>query len=239
MREKTAKLASRLKYVLMQFLFASVHRVICSSTTEVDYYRAVFKWSNKKVQYVPILTRSYFELKSDLVEDTGGDKRPYMLAAGRALRDFETAVTAVAETPFRLVIVGGAGVTDRWRANRNVQVYENVSLERLTALMAACTAVLVPLEDRKISTGQSVVLHAMALGKPVIATRTAGTIDYIENNSTGILVAPYNVTELRAAIMAMSDRNTCESLGKAGQKVVNGRCLPWHYAKNIRAVLAD
>jgi glycosyltransferase involved in cell wall biosynthesis len=40
----------------------------------------------------------------------------------------------------------------------------------------------------------------MALGKAVIATRTLGTVDYIQNNHNGILIEHDNLIELKEAI---------------------------------------
>lgn len=49
----------------------------------------------------------------------------------------------------------------------------------------------------------NVILEAMALAKPVIATRLAGTPEQVENGETGLLVKPANATELAAAILQL------------------------------------
>ena len=72
-----------------------------------------------------------------------------------------------------------------------------------------------------MSTGQVVILEAMALGKPVIATETVGTPDYIENGITGILVPPWDQGALRKAICNLIRRPSLEEdLGRNGLEKV-------------------
>jgi len=49
----------------------------------------------------------------------------------------------------------------------------------------------------------NVIIEAMSLGKPVIATEIAGIPEQIENNNTGIIVKPRNAFELKLAIMKL------------------------------------
>lgn len=49
----------------------------------------------------------------------------------------------------------------------------------------------------------TVVMEAMALGKPVIASNIGGLPDLVDDGVTGLLVPPSDVTALRAAIVSM------------------------------------
>jgi L-malate glycosyltransferase len=63
----------------------------------------------------------------------------------------------------------------------------------------------------------NVILEAMALGKPVIATRLAGTPEQIEDGVTGILVEPRNVEQLAGAIKYLARNQTVRrEFGRAG-----------------------
>jgi len=57
------------------------------------------------------------------------------------------------------------------------------------------------------------MLEAMACGKPVIATRTGG-IPEIMNNGNGILIGPANARELAEKILLLYDLETREKLGR-------------------------
>ena len=66
-----------------------------------------------------------------------------------------------------------------------------------------------------------VVIEAMAMGKPVIATNSDGILDIIENDKTGILVSPKDISSLtQAGLMLAKDVNLRIRLGKVGQEHV-------------------
>jgi glycosyltransferase involved in cell wall biosynthesis len=44
------------------------------------------------------------------------------------------------------------------------------------------------------------VIDAMALGRPIIASRCMGTEDYIDDGRTGVLVEPKNVEQMTQTI---------------------------------------
>jgi glycosyltransferase involved in cell wall biosynthesis len=62
----------------------------------------------------------------------------------------------------------------------------------------------------------TVVLEAMALGKPVVATDCGGPREMIDDRVTGILVAPGESAALAEAVVALlSDRVRCADMGTA------------------------
>jgi len=65
----------------------------------------------------------------------------------------------------------------------------------------------------------NVILEAMSVGKPVIASRFAGIPEQIDNELTGFLVSPGDVAELKSALSRLeSDRNLRISMGERGLK---------------------
>ncbi|KKW18882.1 MAG: putative membrane protein [Parcubacteria group bacterium GW2011_GWB1_50_9] len=65
------------------------------------------------------------------------------------------------------------------------------------------------------------MLEAMHAGVPVIATRTGGMPDLIQDSKTGILVRPADARELAAAILrASKDSSLCETLARNAKTVV-------------------
>jgi glycosyltransferase involved in cell wall biosynthesis len=63
-----------------------------------------------------------------------------------------------------------------------------------------------------------VLTEAMAAGTPVIATNTGGAREIVINNETGILVDFDKVSMANAIISLIDDKDTADSMGKAGQK---------------------
>jgi glycosyltransferase involved in cell wall biosynthesis len=67
----------------------------------------------------------------------------------------------------------------------------------------------------------TVVIEAMAMGKPVIASRIGGMPDLIADGETGVLVPPGDAAALRAAIdRLLVDGETRERLGRAAAQRV-------------------
>ncbi len=65
------------------------------------------------------------------------------------------------------------------------------------------------------------VLECMAMGKPVIATKTGGLPEIVEDGRTGILVPPCNPAALARAIVALlQDSGQRAEMGRLGRKRV-------------------
>jgi glycosyltransferase involved in cell wall biosynthesis len=69
-----------------------------------------------------------------------------------------------------------------------------------------------------------VVLEAMALGRPVVATTVGGTPELVADGETGLLVAPRDVEALTAALKrVLDDTELRRRLGEAGRRRVQER----------------
>jgi glycosyltransferase involved in cell wall biosynthesis len=227
-RESTASAGSRLKDFIARICLSSVYRVISSSRREVEYYRERFGWSAAKCVFVPLQTDlRFFKLDA-------GPEQDYIIAAGRSYRDYATLAQAVAGTGIRTLIVcgkAGPGVTP---LPPEIEVITDVPLEKLSELMARARAVVLPLFNRRISTGQSVLLQGMALGRPVITTLTAGTEDYVVDGHSGLFVPPADAPALRQAILHVwNDPALGGRLGTAGRAQMARENLPVHYIHGV------
>lgn len=66
--------------------------------------------------------------------------------------------------------------------------------------------------------------EAMAMEKPVVATRICGVMDVVEDGKTGLLVQPGNQCALTEAIKTiLSDDRLAKRLGREGRKAINSR----------------
>ena len=87
--------------------------------------------------------------------------------------------------------------------------------ENIVDFMSALDVLILPsVRDEDFP---NVVLEAMALGKPVIASRLAGTPEQVGDGVTGILVQPRNVEQLSDAVIYLANnKGVVSSLGQAG-----------------------
>jgi glycosyltransferase involved in cell wall biosynthesis len=82
-----------------------------------------------------------------------------------------------------------------------------------------------------------VVLEAMALGRPVVATRVGGTPELVGDGETGVLVPPRDVGALAEALQRLlGDEPLRRRLGEAGRKRVDERFSAERMAREVLEV---
>ena len=82
-----------------------------------------------------------------------------------------------------------------------------------------------------------VVVEAMACGKPVVASRTGGIPELVEEGQTGFLL-PYGSPDAIAErlILLLADENLRAAMGRRGRETVENQ-FTWHaVAERVRSV---
>jgi len=73
----------------------------------------------------------------------------------------------------------------------------------------------------------TVIIEAMNLGKPVVATHVGGVPELIQHNKTGLMVPPHNSEMLAEAISNLLDNpEKAESMGSNAKNVINKKFNP-------------
>jgi glycosyltransferase involved in cell wall biosynthesis/Na+/melibiose symporter-like transporter len=86
--------------------------------------------------------------------------------------------------------------------------------EDVPDLLRLCDVFVLPSVDEPFGRA---LIEAMAVGKPVIATRSGGVPEVVLDGETGLLVQPGNVAELAAAMeRLLTDRELAARMGAAG-----------------------
>ena len=96
-------------------------------------------------------------------------------------------------------------------------------LDNMPQIMAASDVFITPfLNTVGVVDYPTSLLEAMAVGKPVIATRVGGIPEIVKNKENGMLVEPNNVDELVNAIMYMlNNKEEAKNMGKEGAKIIS------------------
>lgn len=175
-------------------------------------------------------------------------------AVGAEMRDYPTLFAALDGTAIRChVAAGEVRVPGRVRLvkDRRVQVadlaprpnpYVTIGRKTVTELRdlyAQSRFVVVPLLPSQSDNGVTVILEAMAMGKAVICTRTAGQVDVIEDGVTGILVPVGDPQALRAAMQALwNDPERAAAMGARGRAYVERHHTLEGFCVNVRQAIA-
>jgi glycosyltransferase involved in cell wall biosynthesis len=81
------------------------------------------------------------------------------------------------------------------------------------------------------------VLEAMSAGKPVVATRIAGTDEAVADGKTGVLVPPRDSESLATAIrLLLAEPDRASRLARAGQECVRAE---FRLERTVAAVAAQ
>ena len=148
---------------------------------------------------------------------------PLIVAAGSSNRDYATLVAASAglAVPVRIAADSlwrptGAGL-DPSTLSASVEVGSAGDYGALRALYARASVVVVPLHQARFASGYAVIAEAMAMGKPVITTRTSAHSDFVLDGTTGLYTEAGDVAGLRQALeLLLADPARAHAMGAAG-----------------------
>jgi glycosyltransferase involved in cell wall biosynthesis len=129
----------------------------------------------------------------------------YVFAGGGAGRDFRSVIEAVRGLDSALRIVTFSAETLGWEGElpANVAVEWLMPVQSFVERVAAATVVVVPLRDPDSDFGQTTLVQALGLGRAVVATRSPGVVDYVEDGREGFLVDAGDVEAYRDAILRL------------------------------------
>lgn len=150
-------------------------------------------------------------------------KEHFLLFVGDLCRDkgVEVLLQAYAEMESQvpLVLIGRAVFDFSYNNPHNVLVFQNWPHDAVMSAWSRCTIALMP--SLVLDACPTVTMEAMALGRPVVASRIGGLPDIVTDGENGLLVPPGDVSALQQAIECLlKDLAMREHMGvQAKQKV--------------------
>lgn len=191
-------LAWRIKTALLRLVARRAIGVLTNSSMEIATNADRFRIPRDRLRFVPMHGTIPDIAPASLDEG-------YVLAAGRTLRDYASLLHAAKKIPRRILIICGAGDLVDAMIPDNVEILREIPREIYLQKLRRCTLVALPLLPTLRSTGQVVMLEAMACGKPVVTTRSPGTVDIIRDGENGRLVPERDPLTLATVINHMLD----------------------------------
>ena len=211
-----------------------VERFVVHSSAEIDLVSEYLGIDRGRVRFVP-LQRSAIPLTE--AED---EEAPFAVAMGSANRDYPTLIEAARMNGLPLTIVASPRSTQDLRLPPNVTIRSGISPEECHRLAQRARFSIVPLADVGAASGQVTVIEAQRMGRPVIATRSIGTSDYIADDRTGVLVEPADPGQLASAMQALwHDRSRRERIAAGGAAFAAERLSDEAAARALVAILDE
>jgi glycosyltransferase involved in cell wall biosynthesis len=211
--ERSGSLHRWLRRLYFDTVFSVVDLAIVHSRAEAERYAELFKGRRTRFVFIPWGSHiDNLEALRAQPPDTGAAD---VLCAGRSGRDYPTLFRALGGQGLRVKVVCDlADALAGCQPAPDIEVldrcYGAAYLREL--LHARCVAV--PLGVGDISAGQMVLLQAMEMGKAVVLTRTATTVDYVRDGHDALMCEPGDADGLRAQVLrALADDTLREQIG--------------------------
>lgn len=166
-------------------------------------------------------------------------------SAGAANRDYATLAEAVRDIPVSVKIAAdsawvpprGATSMAGWPAHIELRSYGNYS--RLRDLYRQSRFVVVPMHEAAHACGYAVIAEAMAMGRAVIATRTAAPPDYLQPDVTGLFAEVHDADGLNGQIRDLLEHpDKAERLGRQARELIVACNSLERFCGRLEAIIA-
>ena len=189
-----------------------VDRIVVFTKSEIDHYSTILGISKSKFVYIPlgVQTSTTISLAESIVPC-----HDYIFSTGRSNRDYNFLISAIRGTKYKLVI---ACESLKDKSCNNIEILNDCFGNEMQQKMRNSYCVVVTLADKNISAGQLVILQAMQMGKPVIATRTSGLENYITDGINGFLIENTKEELIKVLERLYLEENLYNSISRNARK---------------------
>ena len=197
-------LTTRAKWPYFRVLRADrgIDRIVVHSSPQVDLVNRLLGVPRRKLALVPYCADADFWSPRPAAEEA------LVVSAGREHRDYLTLAAAAEGCPFDVAIAAGslhspAATWTRpasWPANFRLGFADHLALRDL---YTRAGVVVVPLVPNDFQAGVTTLVEAMAMGKAVVVTATAGQRDVVVDGETGVTVPPGDAGALQRALLRL------------------------------------
>ena len=216
-----------------------VSSIVAYSEHEAALLREVVGDDGPPVSFIPFgvdvqAFRPALETEADIdVVSIGADPH----------RDFPLLLRIAARQPaLRFLIVGGAvGVRDLGPLPANIQLEVDIPLTEVRDRLVRARVVALPVRANSYSGATTVLLQAMAMGKPVVVSRTPAIASGygLADGENCVLVEPSDEPAFEQALLGvLADDVHAAAIGAGARRLVETKLSWTRYVDAIHAALA-
>ncbi len=193
-----------------------VDKFIAGSTFAKNVYSQYSELNNKDIAIIP----NFYTIEPGY-ENQVNERLPkdFILFVGALMPDKGVDILIKAylkqKTETKLVLIGARHPEYDYKKTENIWIIENASRELLMDAYQRCQFAVFP--SMLFETCSMVALEAMSHKKAIIVSDRGGFPDIVEDQVTGILVLPHNLTALSDALTYLfANPNTANAMGYKG-----------------------
>ncbi len=202
----------RFYYNWMRYIVKSgyIDIFICTSQTHCDYCARIFDEPADRFVHLPFGIEDFTKL---LNPDELHQQENFILSLGRSNRDWDWLIDSLADSPYKVKII--CDRLHRTDPPANIEILTNVWFADSFRYLAKCKIAVLPIKDRKIASGETVLLQTMSFGKPLVITRPSCLADdYVEDGVTGLIVDKKKEALIEAVRKLYEDQELYDKLAK-------------------------
>ncbi|WP_029322999.1 glycosyltransferase [Butyrivibrio sp. AE3004] len=189
--------------------------IVVFSKNEVNYYSELFDVNAALFTYMPLGIPEKKKLEATTIQLP----EKFFLSVGRSNRDYDFLFRCANElSQYNIVVITDTldHITD---IPNNVYIFNTIRGEEYLKILDRCEAVLIPLKEQNISSGQLVMLQAMQYKKPIIITESNSICEYVKNEINALIV-PKMISEFCNAVKTIANDNcVLEKLASNGYDI--------------------
>lgn len=193
-----------------------IDSIVCFSKEEINLYSQIFKKAKEK------FILCHLGIEKINIDESQNSKEKTILSCGRSNRDYNFLYNALKDTNYKLDIISDE--CNIYTNCSNITIHNNINGQAYFEMLNKCYIVVIPLENKKISSGQLVCLQAMQLGKPVICTESDTIRDYIQDGINGFIIEKENIKLLDSIKKLFNDKELYDKISSSEKKFFNENC---------------
>ncbi|MCX6735919.1 MAG: glycosyltransferase family 4 protein [Candidatus Parcubacteria bacterium] len=220
-----------LKQKIFSFLVSRSSGIVTISREGAEEIKKAFPQLKEKTQFIPLGTDTKWFAPQSIQE------KNLIFSPGRDPgRDYKTFFEAVRGIPAQVIITAKPQKLKKYSLPENVKP-SDLTAKEMVDMYAKAKIVVLPLhisDEYYNAMGCSTLVEAMAMGKAIIATRSATMESYIQDGENGILVPQNDALAFRKAINELlSDPDKRKRLGEGARKFTVQYSEAEKFAKNL------
>jgi glycosyltransferase involved in cell wall biosynthesis len=236
-----AKYATGLRHALWSRCIGRANVVIVYAVDQVAAVHARFDLPSGRVLAVPLGVDTDF-FSPGYADGWEPEDGEFVLSVGtNEGKDFGTLVRAMPPGRKLRVVTDARNaevIARNGRPDVPVALDQAVPISMLRELYRAARVHVIPLHEAQISSGQTVLLENMALGRAMIVSDVSGVRDYVEPGVTATVVPPGDVAALHRAIeRSFEAPAVSERIGQAAAEAVRARYSARHFGARLSELI--
>lgn len=211
------RISKRFKYSILSFAIPGMDMLLVTSSKEVIIYSELFKIPQDRIRFYPDGAPTLF-LKYQQSDKIARQGR-YVFSYGNSDRDYEVLIKAMQKVDFPCIILSQTYRPSSKLPNNVRLIKERVSKEQMMSLILGSAVTVIPTYYYNVAAGQNSILEAMALAKPVIATKNFASLEYGKNEESIIFVPPADSEAMSRALKTLLDnKDLSDKIGRKAKE---------------------